>query len=106
MIGASVYAMASSSLWRAIDLFDMFKLSEALIVSSAVTVAAGSSAVTKPAEHVAGPNCPTQSRFQQDLGVQIHGLHLDRFPAEPKKTSQLSMARNAIDIKNIKGGGR
>ncbi len=48
--------MASGSSRRAMDLPERIKLLEGIIVSSSVS--AGSSAVTKSAEHAAGPNCP------------------------------------------------
>ncbi len=77
--------MASASLRRAINCPDKIKLSETLIVSSPVTVGAGSSAVTKSAEHAAGPNCPAQPCYHPELGVPIHRLPSDRFPAQAKK---------------------
>ncbi len=77
--------MASTSLRRAMDLPGKIELSETLIVSSSVTIGAGSSDVTKSAEHAAGPNCPAQPCYHPEQGVPIHRLLSDRFPAQPKK---------------------
>ncbi len=75
--------MASGSLRRAMDLPDRIKLSDAFIVSSPVAVGAGSSAVTKSAEHAAGPNCPAQLCYQPERGVPTHRLPSDWFPVQP-----------------------